>query len=117
EQINYYFETEELALKQHNSALRIRKKDGEFMLTLKEPHPKGLLETHVPLTKNEAFSWINEDFIEKTQITEQLLKLHIPINELRYYGSLKTKRRECLIHNVLFVLDYSEYNDKKDYEF
>ncbi|WP_212685903.1 CYTH domain-containing protein, partial [Salmonella enterica] len=50
-QTNYYFETEDFSLKAHGSALRIREKNGNYTLTLKETHELGLLETHDALTE------------------------------------------------------------------
>src|SRR5699024_2293642 len=57
-QTNFYFETENFSLKENGAALRIREKDGHYRLTLKEPHPDGLLETHDPLTEAEAMNWL-----------------------------------------------------------
>src|SRR5699024_12592300 len=53
-QTNYYFETEDLALKRNRSALRIRQKNNSYTLTLKEPHEEGVLETNEPLTEYGA---------------------------------------------------------------
>ncbi len=49
QQVNHYFDTKDFSLKQKKSALRIREKDGAFVLTLKEPAAVGLLETHQEL--------------------------------------------------------------------
>src|SRR5699024_6280641 len=57
-QTNYYFETKNFTLKENRSALRIREKDGNYQLTLKEPHVNGLLETHDMLTESEAMDWL-----------------------------------------------------------
>jgi|SRR5690625_1506455 len=116
-QINYYFETEDLALRSQSAALRIRKKNGDYQLTLKEPHPEGLLETHDFLTEKEAFSWLHGNIIEKTHVIKQLKNLLIPYEELLYFGKLTTERREVNYKNVLIVLDISSYNGKIDYEF
>src|SRR5699024_3925195 len=51
-QINYYFETPDLKLKQINSALRIREKNSHYIVTLKEPHKKGILETHDKISED-----------------------------------------------------------------
>ncbi|MFP3488877.1 CYTH domain-containing protein, partial [Staphylococcus sp. SIMBA_130] len=64
-QINHYFETKEFSLKELGCAIRIREKDGKYTLTLKEPHPDGLLETHDLLTKQEALNWMNGTIIPK----------------------------------------------------
>lgn len=115
-QINYYFETKDFALRNKLSALRIREKNGNYQLTLKEPHPEGLLETHDSLTEKEAFSWLHGNMIEKKHVLRQLDHLDIAIDELLYFGKLTTERREISRGNVLIVLDKSMYNGKIDYE-
>jgi|SRR5690625_359228 len=116
-QINYYFETADLALRNKLSALRIREKNGSYQLTLKEPHPEGLLETHDLLTEKEAFSWLHGNIIEKKHVIKQLKNLDIPYENLLYFGKLTTERREMSYENVLIVLDKSTYNGLTDYEF
>ncbi|WP_339228773.1 CYTH domain-containing protein [Oceanobacillus sp. FSL K6-2867] len=115
-QINHYFETSNFSLKEQGCALRIREKHGKYTLTLKEPHPDGLLETHDLLTKQEALSWINGTIIPKYNTSKQLLQKDIQLEKLVYCGSLSTLRREVSDQGVLLVLDYSTYNDQADYE-
>ncbi|WP_249870111.1 CYTH domain-containing protein [Oceanobacillus saliphilus] len=116
-QINHYFETEDFALKRFGCALRIREKDGKFQLTLKEPHPEGLLETHDWLTDQEAKSWLEGNIIPKEHTEKQLLKKNMQLEKLQYCGNLTTLRREIAYHDVLLVLDYSTYLEMEDYEF
>lgn len=115
-QTNHYFETKNLALKERSSALRIREKDGGYKLTLKEPHANGLLETHDKITKNVAMNWLQGEITAEEHTGNQLNKLGISPEELIYYGSLTTERREMQYGQVLLVLDYSTYNGKADYE-
>ncbi|MFZ3577922.1 CYTH domain-containing protein [Virgibacillus sp. DJP39] len=115
-QTNYYFETANYQLKVKGAALRIREKSGSYVLTLKEPHPEGLLETHDTMTKDEAARWINGERFEKEQVCRQLNLLGIPKEDLVYYGSLKTERYETNYQGTLLVLDYSTYNGTSDYE-
>ncbi|MBP2076579.1 CYTH domain-containing protein [Oceanobacillus polygoni] len=115
-QINHYFETEEFSLKEQGCAIRIREKHGKYTLTLKEPHPDGLLETHDSLTEQEALSWINGTIIPKSNTSKQLLEKNIQPEKLIYCGSLSTLRRELSYKDVLLVLDYSTYNNKEDFE-
>src|SRR5690625_4230109 len=116
-QNNYYFETNNFALRDKLSALRIREKDGNYQLTLKEPHPEGLLETHDFLTEKEAFSWLHGNIIEKRHVFKQLKNLGIPYDNLLYFGKLKTERMELNDRDWIFVLDKSTYNGHVDYEF
>lgn len=115
-QTNYYFETRDFSLKEQGAALRIREKAGKYVLTVKEPHPDGLLESHDPLSKDEAASWISGNPIEKKQVGKQLDMLGIGLNDLVYYGKLETKRYETTYQGTLLVLDYSTYNGTADYE-
>lgn len=115
-QTNYYFETEAFLLKQKQSALRIRMKNDTYTLTLKQPHKQGILETHQSLTKNEAMSWINNQPVINNEMTNYLEMLNIPINDLKFYGSLTTERRQFEQNNIIYVLDKSFYNNIVDYE-
>ncbi|GAB3789807.1 CYTH domain-containing protein [Virgibacillus kimchii] len=115
-QINYYFETENFSLRSHRSALRIRKKNNTYRLTLKQPRKIGLLETHDTLTEQEAEAMINGDYYPEKEVSQQLANVNILLEDLRYFGSLKTNRREINYEGVLLVLDYSSYNGTEDYE-
>ncbi|SEQ44288.1 Uncharacterized protein YjbK [Virgibacillus subterraneus] len=115
-QTNHYFETADFSLKKNGCALRIREKNNTFTLTLKEPHDTGLLETHDTLTKPEAVQWINGEFVAKEYTSKQLENKGIYLDDLKYFGSLTTKRRELNYQDVLLVLDYSSYGDTSDYE-
>lgn len=115
-QTNYYFETKDFSLKQNGCALRIREKNDEYILTLKEPHPQGLLETHDSLTRQEALDWMDGNIKAKEYTAKQLENKGIAMEDLAYYGSLTTERRELNDDNVLIVLDYSTYNGSTDYE-
>lgn len=116
-QTNFYFETKDLSLKDKGCALRIREKQGNYRLTLKEPHELGLQETHDTLTEEEAKHWLNGKIIPKPETTRQLQNLGVDQEELVYYGSLTTERREVEYQDVLIVLDDSTYNGVQDYEF
>jgi uncharacterized protein YjbK len=116
EQTNHYFETDDLRLKNAGCALRIRNKQSGYILTLKEPHGEGLLETHDELTKEEAQSWLNGQPVGKAHVERQLERLNIKISDLRYFGSLMTLRRELELEKSVLVLDYSTYNGQEDYE-
>ena len=115
-QTNYYFETPDFQLRNNHSALRIRKKNNLYKLTLKEPYQGGLLETHDSLTEDEAIEWIKNNPIPKEATTNQLNKMNIEISDLQYYGSLTTVRREYKENGLIFCLDYSTYNNVEDYE-
>lgn len=115
-QTNYYFETNNFALKKHFSALRIREKNGAYTLTLKEPHPEGILETHDQLSTDEWQQWLEGNAVSKPNISKQLAAIGITENNLIYYGALKTTRQSFTQDDILYVLDKSIYNDITDYE-
>lgn len=116
EQINYYFETKTFDLKKHYSALRIRKKNNGYILTLKEPYGEHILETHDPLTEEEFYNWINGNSTAKSNVSKQLKKLGVAEKELIYFGSLKTERKSFVNDGIEYVLDKSIYNGITDYE-
>ncbi|GIO25771.1 CYTH domain-containing protein [Ornithinibacillus bavariensis] len=115
-QINHYFETIDFKLREQNSALRIREKNGTYQLTLKEPHQDGLLETHDDLTQMEAMQWMNGNPIAKLSTSKRLLELGIRVEELKPFGNLTTIRREYKEDGIIFVLDQSFYHNQEDYE-
>ncbi|SIS47850.1 CYTH domain-containing protein [Salimicrobium flavidum] len=116
EQTNYYFETKDLRLKQYGAALRIRHKGGKWTMTLKEPHPEGLLETHDTIDEHEADLWIQNKGNAQPNITKQLDAMGIERSNLRFLGSLATRRREIDYHDTTVTLDFSRYFQKEDYE-
>lgn len=115
-QTNYYFETADFSLKKHKSALRIRKKNDQYRLTLKEPLDIGLLETHDILTKQEAEAMIGGQPVYKEETGQRLKNMNILLSDLNYFGSLTTIRREADYEGANIVLDYSTYHDTADYE-
>lgn len=115
-QINYYFETNQQDFKRNQSALRIREKNGAYILTLKEPHKEGILETHDELTKEECAAWLNNAPIVKPHTHQQLAALGIQEKDISYFGFLKTERYTYATADLLYVLDKSEYNQQLDYE-
>ena len=52
-QKNHYYDTPSFSLKEKGAALRIREKQQRFVLTLKEPAPVGLMETHQVLAEKK----------------------------------------------------------------
>ena len=99
-QINYYFDTEDLAMNQNHITCRIRLKNG---------HYKGIIKRH---------------FSDTDQSTETEIKIYDGIDEntftdmrLQLQGSLITER--CIIFkdsNHEIVLDKNEYLGYTDYE-
>jgi len=115
-QENHYFDTKDFALKQRGCALRIREKKDHFEMTLKEPHPDGLLETNENLSHEYARQLLNGSHIKDGIIKDQISALNITTDDLLYFGSLVTERTEFTYQGGLLVLDCSSYLNIKDYE-
>lgn len=115
-QTNHYFETTRFALKNSHSALRIREKKDQFTLTLKEPHPEGILETHDSLSKQDAKQWLQGKPVPQPHVTQQLQKLEVNERDLQYYGALRTERYIYRENNIDYMLDKSFYHGVVDYE-
>ncbi|MEH7239254.1 CYTH domain-containing protein [Bacillus sp. JJ1562] len=115
-QENFYFDTAEFSLKNLGAALRIREKKGTYTLTLKQPAPRGLLETHQELTIEEAKQMLDGGHIIEGDVSSILITLSINPMDITFFGSLKTKRAEFEYKNGLLVLDKSYYLNTSDFE-
>src|SRR5690625_2654192 len=104
-QHNYYFETAQLQLQKQKSALRIRKKNNEYVLTLKQPHYGQLLETHVEITEDETEQCLIGNFFEHKQFNEQLAKLGVDVQQLNYIVKIVTYRRIYEKLEIFLLLD------------
>ncbi|ASB92722.1 CYTH domain-containing protein [Bacillus subtilis] len=113
DQKNHYFDTDSFALKQKQAALRIRRKNGKYVLTLKEPADVGLLETHQQLSEVSDLAGFS---VPEGPVKDQLHKLQIDMDAIQYFGSLATNRAEKETEKGLIVLDHSRYLNKEDYE-
>lgn len=114
-QVNFYFDTNSFDLKNNDSALRVRQKNGRYELTLKQPAEIGLFET------NETITEQNFLHIKKTgQLPEGKVKYYfdkLKLNsELIYFGQLTTFRAETNYRDGLIAIDKSNYLNKTDYE-
>ncbi|WP_243385693.1 CYTH domain-containing protein [Bacillus kexueae] len=116
-QENHYFDTPSFSLKDKGAALRIRKKNGRYTLTLKQPAPVGLLETHQPLSEQEFKVAINDSKLPQAgDVMDKLKELHIAQHDLQFFGTLTTDRAEISHEKGLIVLDWSRYLKKEDFE-
>lgn len=112
-QTNYYFDTPQFDIKSQLAALRIREKNGQWVLTLKEPHEIGLLETHQTIAPPSQL----DDFkLPEGEVADRLDHLNIQKDQIVYFGSLETSRAEKMIQEGLIVLDHSRYLTVEDYE-
>ncbi|UTT41956.1 CYTH domain-containing protein [Exiguobacterium aurantiacum] len=114
-QANDYFDTPTFELKNHGAALRIREKKHGQVLTLKQPHDVGLLETHAPIQEKEAENLFKYGIIHDDQMKEALASFDLT-GPLEHLGRLETKRAEIETPDGLLVLDESHYLEIHDYE-
>ncbi|TDB53198.1 CYTH domain-containing protein [Bacillus sp. CBEL-1] len=115
-QENHYFDTNDFQLKSAGAALRIRNKNGKFVLTLKQPHKNGLLETHVEITEPQAQELMTEKENFPTEMAVALQQLGVSSADLTYFGTLQTYRAEIEYKSGLLVFDHSFYLDTDDVE-
>lgn len=115
-QTNYYIDTEQFDLRSHKSALRIRVKDDYYEMTLKVPAEVGLMEYNF---ETHVIPELNKELVANDlplEITEQLNKMNVDVNQLVILGALTTSRLEKEIQGNLLVLDKSDYLNYQDYE-
>ncbi|WP_045519729.1 CYTH domain-containing protein [Neobacillus niacini] len=115
-QTNHYFDTSDFKLKELGSALRIREKNVNYEMTLKQPASVGLLETTQYLSEDEFMEATKKGILPKGIIHDRLEQLDISFNSLEYFGSLTTRRAEFPYKDGLLVLDHSFYLNSEDYE-
>ncbi|MCR6095794.1 CYTH domain-containing protein [Salipaludibacillus agaradhaerens] len=116
-QINHYFETKNFLLKDKKSALRVRYKEGDYILTLKQPHSSSLLETHQHLDEKSFKDFKNSGCLPEGAVKKQLSTLlNLQTVHFTYLGYLTTERSEVPIKEGLLVLDKSSYFNTTDYE-
>ncbi|MGA9287892.1 MAG: CYTH domain-containing protein [Anaerobacillus sp.] len=114
-QTNDYFDTKEFHIREKGAALRVRNKNGNLVLTLKEPATEGLLETHQTISNETFHSIQSSGVLPAGEVREQLKRLGVQ-SLLVHLGNLTTHRAELQLTTGLLVLDHSEYLDQEDYE-
>lgn len=115
-QTNYYIDTEQFDLRSHKSAFRIRVKDDYYEMTLKVPAEVGLMEYNF---ETHVIPELNKELVANDlplEITEQLNKMNVDVNQLVILGALTTSRLEKEVQGNLLVLDKSDYLNYQDYE-
>lgn len=117
EQINYYFDDEDLSLRNNHMVLRIRViNDNEFELTLKIKGKlnNGDTEINIPLTKEKAENLIKNPIFNEKEIIEEVSK--VTSKPIKLITSLKTERLEHPYEDHLVVIDKNYYSDVIDFD-
>ncbi|CAM4019575.1 CYTH domain-containing protein [Alkalicoccus chagannorensis] len=115
-QVNHYFETSSGKLQQLGAALRVRTKQEGAVLTLKQPHDTGLLETHQTVSTSEWLQLKETGVMPPGETRDAVISLLEDETLLEYLGSLTTVRTETTLPEGTLVLDRSEYAGRTDYE-
>ncbi|KMK77304.1 CYTH domain-containing protein [Alkalihalobacillus pseudalcaliphilus] len=115
-QQNHYFETKDMQLKVHHCALRVRKKNEQYTLTLKQPQKEGLLETNQIITGSDLVTFQTTGTLPSGEVQQQLQDSALHTDTFIYLGCLETERHELTYEQGLLCLDKSSYLGKTDYE-
>lgn len=112
-QTNYYLMHPILSKLKYS--LRIREKNNQYELTLKQPQSLGKLETNLIINKQTATKILNNDLV--TNDVFDILKQHnLDTTMFDTSQSLTTIRTEITTKDGLICLDYNHYNNIDDYE-
>lgn len=114
-QQNDYYDTADFTLKSAGAALRVRRKKGSSVFTLKAPANGGLLETHQPLTKSDE-QLLLSGALPEGEVQSAIKELIGTIPTIRHFGSLTTYRMEAPYKGGVLCLDHSVYAGTEDYE-
>lgn len=108
EQVNYYYDTENLEMSARHITVRVRELGGKFYLQMKLPTEKALSRVELEAELEELPETLPGDLLNSLAKGEFL--------ELKKLGSLKTTRSVWKFDGGEVDLDKSEYFGKTDYE-
>lgn len=114
-QINFYIDIDKDKLNKH-LGLRIRYKNDEYELTLKEDYLDGRLETNQMITSNAFKAFKEKHMFPQGEVRDRLLSLNIDVTKLKIIGQLKTTRTDIKYNSSLISIDKNEYKGLIDYE-
>lgn len=106
-QTNHYFDTEDVALMNENTVLRIRQKGNSYKLTKKIRASVGADETHILLSKDKAQEMLKNGF------DAQMIELPYKVKKV---AELTTYRASSPYKDGTIFFDRSEYYGNVDYE-
>lgn len=113
-QTNFYFETRNEDFRKNKWNLRIREREGQFVLTLKLKDGEDVSEYHLPLTELETKEILTGKPSAKIQEILSVVQGQTLCPE--WIGSLQTRRAECSYKDGIIFLDESTYFQQTDYE-
>lgn len=114
-QINYYFDDEDLSLRNAHKVLRIRVINNlKYELTMKIKGDNGDIELNNYLDKNTCDNIIQTLEFNNPSVEEEIKK--VTNKNIKLITSLKTTRLEVKFPTHLLVIDVNYYNDVIDYD-
>lgn len=108
-QTNTYYDTVAQTLKKQQCALRIREKNGTFLLTLKHRKGKNLYEHESKIDQNRP-----EVFL-KTDIQKLLEQFHVT-TQLKPIANFITHRTSIDFEHAQLCIDFNQFAHYEDYE-
>lgn len=112
-QTNYYLMHPILSKLKYS--LRIREKNNQYELTLKQPQTTGALETNLIINKDAKDKILNNKLVHN-KVFDLLTEYNLDSTMFNTNHSLKTLRKEIHTPHGLICLDYNCYNNLEDYE-
>lgn len=109
EQINTYYDTENMAIQKAHGAMRIRQIEGSFIFTLKMHSEDGLLEFEKEVHENSVTIFHDPEI-------QEILALYQIEGKLQEITVLRTQRAMIQTGFAELCFDISSYNGKTDYE-
>lgn len=114
DQVNYYFDDEDLSLRDHHIVLRIRSiNNNQYELTAKIKGDNGDTELNYPLSKEEVDTFISNPTFDDNLLKETIE--NVTSKPVKLITSLETRRLECQKEDHLVVIDKNHYSDVTDY--
>ncbi len=116
QQTNYYIDNDERILAKEGIALRIREKNGKYVLTLKTPLSQGLLEKNESIDEEAFKAFLEKGEFPNVDEVRFLTMLDIDVSSLKILTSLTTDRVDVNYKDGLLSIDRNFYSGKTDYE-
>ena len=113
---NYYFDTDDLFLRQKHITLRVRTiNDIKSELTLKIKGENGDDEINDGLTPKEAELLVNQNIFPYGQVRNRLMLLPYSLDKYHRVAVLYNRRLEIEYEDYLLVIDKNTYGEVVDY--
>ena len=114
--VNYYFDTDELYLRDQHMTLRVRTiNDVKSELTLKIKGNQGDEEINDGLTPKEKELLFNQNIFPQGEVKNRLTLLPYSLDKYHLIATLYNRRLEIEFDDHVLVIDKNTYGDVIDY--